>query len=126
MANRSLLKREGTEGGTAERDGAPLGGTRAEATQRLQIGLSGLAAMVLLVGLANIIQGRAQSTDDTAVPQAAPTTEPTEAPQQSDPLADAGIVPDIAAEPEPEPADLPPLEGDPDAALIELEDAPAP
>ena len=92
-----------------ERDGAPLGGTRGEAMQRLQVGLSGLAAMILLVGLASVIQSGAQRSDETAVPEAAPTTEPTEAPQQTDPLADAGVVPDIPAEPEPTPTQEPAL-----------------
>ena len=77
---------------------APLGGTRAEAVQRLQVGLSGIAAMILLVGLANVIQNRARETEQLAVPEAAPTTEPTAAPQQRDPLADAGVVPDLPAD----------------------------
>jgi len=77
---------------------APLGGTRAEAIQRLQIGFSGLAAMVLLVGLANIIQDRARVNEELAVPDAAPTTEPAPPPLQRDPLADAGVVPDLPAE----------------------------
>lgn len=83
---------------------APLGGTRAEAIQRLQVGLSGIAAMVLLVGLANVIQSRAQQTEQLAVPDAAPTTEPTAAPQLRDPLADAGVVPDLPVEPTPTPS----------------------
>ncbi len=78
---------------------APLGGTRAQAMQRLQVGLSGLGAMILLVGLANIIQDRARVADSLSVPEAAPTTEPTAAPPLSDPLADAGVVPDLPAEP---------------------------
>ena len=81
-----------------ERIVAPLGGTRAEAMQRLQIGISGLAAMVLLVGLANIIQDRARQTDAESVPQATPTTEPVQTAPQSDPLADAGVVPDLPTE----------------------------
>lgn len=80
-----------------------MGGTRAEAVQRLQIGLFGIAAMVLLVGLASIIGSQADQAELESVPEAAPTTEPTEAPPQSDPLADAGIVPDIPAEPGPDP-----------------------
>ncbi len=67
--------------------------------QRLQIGLSGLAAMVLLVGLANIIQDRARVAEEMAVPETAPTTEPLEQPALRDPLADAGLVPDIPTEP---------------------------
>lgn len=89
--------REAEEGA---RDGAPLGGTKAEANQRLQVGLTGIGSMVLLVGLASIIGGQAARTEMAAVPDAAPTTEPIEVSPQSDPLADAGIVPDIPAEPE--------------------------
>lgn len=87
-------------GPNGELSGAPLGGTRDEAMHRLQVGLSGLAAMVLLVGLASIIQGRAAVSEETAVPEAAPTTEPSEAPPLRDPLADAGVVPDLPVEPE--------------------------
>lgn len=106
MAERNFLKSfGGTKADDApEREGAPLGGTRAEATQRLQVGLSGIAAMVLLVGLASIIGNQAEQTELEAVPDAAPTTEPTEAPPQRDPLADAGVVPDIPAEPTPSPS----------------------
>lgn len=82
---------------------APLGGTRAEAVHRLQVGLSGLAAMILLVGLANIIQDRARVTEEQSVPQAAPTTEPSAQPAQTDPLADAGVVPDLPVDPSPTP-----------------------
>lgn len=83
---------------------APLGGTNAQAMQRLQVGLTGLAAMVLLVGLASIIGTQADRTQENAVPEAAPTTEPTEAAPQRDPLADAGIVPDLPAESTPSPS----------------------
>lgn len=77
---------------------APLGGTRSEAIQRLQIGVGGLLSMVLLVGVANIVIDQARETQATTVPQAAATVE-AEAPQ-NDPLADAGIVPDLPAEAE--------------------------
>lgn len=83
-------------------EGAPLGGTKAEASQRLQIGLFGIGSMIVLVGLASVIGTQADRTEDSAVPEAAPTTEPSEAPSQRDPLADAGIVPEIPAEPEEE------------------------
>lgn len=86
--------------------------TRGEAVHRLQIGFFGIGAMVLLVGLASIIGGQAERNDKLAVPEAAPTTEPSAAPPQTNPLADAGVVPDIAAEPSPSPSpaplDLPP------------------
>jgi hypothetical protein len=81
---------------------APLAGTRTQAAQRLQIGLLGLAAMVLLVGLANIIMDRAQQSEDGSVPDAVPTVVPNE--QQAigrDPLADVGVVPDLPASPTP-------------------------
>ena len=80
------------------------GRTRAEGVQRLQAGLVGIGAMVLLVGLASIIGGQAERNDELAVPEAAPTTEPSTAPAEANPLADAGVVPDIAAEPTPAPA----------------------
>lgn len=79
-------------------DTLPLGGTRTEANQRLQVGLMGICTMVLLVGLASIIGSQAELAEQAAVPDAAPTTEPTEAAPQGDPLADAGIVPDVPAE----------------------------
>lgn len=86
--------------GEAEADAPPpVGGTRAEAVQRLQIGLSGLAAMLLLVGLANIIQDRARISEASAVPEAAPTVAPSAPPALTDPLADAGVVPDMPTDP---------------------------
>jgi len=88
-------------------EGAPVGGPRSEAMQRLQVGVFGICAMILLVGLASIIGSQADLVEETAVPDAAPTTEPTAAPAQRDPLADAGVVPptepDPAPAPEPEP-----------------------
>jgi hypothetical protein len=81
---------------------------RAEAVQRLQVGMFGIGAMVLLVGLASIIGGQADMNDNMAVPEAAPTTEPKPVPAQANPLADAGVVPDIAAEPSAAPTALPP------------------
>jgi hypothetical protein len=89
-------------------DFAPAGEARAEALQRLQVGLFGIGAMVLLVGLASVIGGQADRIDKLAVPEAAPTTEPSAAPAKANPLADAGVVPDIAADPSPEPVPPPP------------------
>ena len=82
-----------------ERTGAPLAGTRSQSIQRLQVGLFGLAAMVLLVVLANIIMTKAEQNQATVVPQAASTVaaQPT-AQAVTDPLADAGVVPDAPAE----------------------------
>ena len=81
---------------------APFDGAKAEAAQRLQVGLFGLGSMVLLIGLATIIGNQADATQERAVPDAAPTTEPVDAAPQRDPLADAGIVPDVPAEPDPQ------------------------
>ena len=100
---RTTRRFSGEVEGDAAPEGAPLGGTRAEATQRLQVGLFGLGAMILMIGLAGIIGTQADLTQESAVPEAAPTTEPTAAAPQRDPLADAGIVPDIPAEPSPTP-----------------------
>lgn len=102
------------DGVSSPADVSPAGQARAEAVQRLQVGLFGIGAMVLLVGLASIIGSQADLTDDEAVPEAAPTTEPMPEPSQANPLADAGVVPDIAAEPQSDQApspttpDLPP------------------
>ena len=89
-----------------ETDAAPLGGTRAQALQRLQIGIVGLGAMVLMIGLANVIMEQANRTDATSVPDAAATiaAEPSAVPQ-NDPLAEAGVVPDLPAVPTPAPQD---------------------
>lgn len=69
---------------------------RGQAVQRLQVGLFGLAAMLLLVGLANIIMDRAKLSDE-ATPVAQPGVGPDSAKAATDPLADIGIVP--AADP---------------------------
>jgi hypothetical protein len=64
---------------------------RAEAVHRLQIGMSGLAAMLLLVGLANIIMERAQLSDTVSAPAAdGPVKKTSEA---GDPLAEIGVTP---------------------------------
>ncbi len=62
---------------------------RAQAVHRLQIGVLGLVAMLLIVGLANIIMDRARLGEDSAASQVnvSATT------AASDPLADIGVVP---------------------------------
>ena len=67
---------------------------RAQAVQRLQVGLFGLAAMLLLVALANIINDRIRLSEGTSVPVAGA---PAKKEPASDPLADIGVVP--AADP---------------------------
>ena len=71
---------------------------RAQAVHRLQAGLFGLAAIVLVVGLANIINDRARLTDPDPATQDAPV----KARERTDPLAEVGVVP--AASPGPTPA----------------------
>jgi hypothetical protein len=84
-----------------------LGGTRAQAMQRLQIGVFGLATMILLIGLAQIIMNQAREAEAGVVPEAAPTVARSETPAaESDPLADAGVAPEVPAEPE---AEAPPI-----------------
>lgn len=100
-----LTKHAGTQEGEAPPEGAPLGGTNAEASKRLQVGLAGLGSMVLLIGLASVLGNQADLTEEGSVPEAAPTTEPTDTVPQRDPLADAGIVPEIPAEPSAAPED---------------------
>ena len=80
----------------------PLGGTRAERIQRLQVGGFGLAAMVLMVALADIVISRARETEAASVPETAPIAQTTAAPR--DPLADAGVVPDLPSDPATQPA----------------------
>ena len=64
---------------------------RAQAVHRLQIGLAGLAGMLLLVGLANIIMDRAQSSVTGGAPQAGAVA--TKTGEAGDPLAEIGMAP---------------------------------
>lgn len=85
---------------------------RSQAIYRLQVGLFGLCAMLLIVGLANVIRDRLRLVDlqdpiqDVVAADAKPTKPAT------DPLADIGVVP--AAEPSPKstftPVPLPAVE----------------
>ena len=65
---------------------------RAQAVQRLQSGLFGIAAVVLVVGLANIINDRARQAYAATKPVASAAPSPS-ANANSDPLADVGVVP---------------------------------
>jgi hypothetical protein len=68
---------------------------RAQSVHRLQIGLFGLAAMLLLVALANIIMDRARLVEEQEDPPFVAAAPPTKAAR--DPLADIGAMP--AADP---------------------------
>lgn len=68
---------------------------RAQAVQRLQAGLFGLAAVLLVVGLANIINDRARLTEQAENPA---VTQPSSSasPGTSDPLVEIGVMPSSA------------------------------
>lgn len=73
---------------------------RSESIQRLQIGLAGLGTMILLIGLAQVVYDRAQLSEAESVPAASSTVAPKElVPVQNDPLAEAGVVPDLPSAP---------------------------
>jgi hypothetical protein len=65
---------------------------RAQSVQRLQAGLFGLAAIVLVVGLANIINDRARQTEAGQGAGAVVEARVGHG-AQTDPLADIGVVP---------------------------------
>ncbi|WP_188644805.1 hypothetical protein [Tsuneonella deserti] len=67
--------------------------------QRLQVGGSLLLGILLIVGLANVIEDRAKQSADATVPEAAATVAPEPEAPAIDPLADAGVVPDLPAAP---------------------------
>ena len=69
---------------------------RAQSVHRLQVGLFGLCAMLLLVGLANIIMDRARLAEQQD-PGMTIAAEQTEGGKPADPLADIGVAP--AADP---------------------------
>lgn len=80
----------------------PLAGTRTQRLQRLQVGIFGLGAMILMVGLANIVKTNAEHTDLQVVAESANEAEPaTVAEPASDPLADAGVVPNMPTQNKP-------------------------
>lgn len=64
---------------------------RAQAVQRLQVGLFGLAMMLLLVALANIIMEHARLSDSGLASSSAHSVSSSGG--AADPLADAGVVP---------------------------------
>lgn len=79
-----------------EPQSAPPKSSEGDAVQRLQIGLIGLGAMVLLVGVADMIMTRAQMTEQSAVPEAAATVEAEPTPSEdNNALETAGVVPDL-------------------------------
>lgn len=79
---------------------------RAQAVHRLQIGLFGLAGMLLLVSLANVIMDRAKQVERTTsagapVAAVSPSASPNTA---NDPLVDMGVAPELPVAAEAKPA----------------------
>lgn len=75
---------------------APLAGTKSQRLQRVQIGLFGLATMIMLVGLADVVIQRAAETEANVVSEAVSSILPDEPPAPRDPLAEAGVVPEVS------------------------------
>ena len=112
---RLLLKAQREAGEPA----LPLAGSRAARLQRVQIGLFGLGSMILLVALADIVITRARITEASVSSEAVARVEAPATGAPRDPLADAGVVPDLPAEPSAAAAPLPPdavATGGPNAA----------
>ncbi len=113
MALNSIFPKTDTPpGGGADINSVSMRNVRSQSIHRLQIGLAGLGAMILLIGLAQVVYDRAQLSEAETVPAASSTIAPKEpAPVQKDPLAEAGVVPDLPSEPigqtEQEPAIMP-------------------
>lgn len=86
---------------------------RAQAVHRLQIGLFGLAGMLLLVSLANVIMDRAKQVDRTAGGAPAAAASPSASPSTAnDPLVDMGVAPELPVGGEAKPAhQAPPAPG---------------
>lgn len=82
-----------------ELDPVPQPGARSEVLRRFQIGAVGIIGVLLLIGLASIIENRAKESDSTAVAEAVPAAAASSSPSAPDPLAQAGVVPDMPAEP---------------------------
>lgn len=68
---------------------------RAQAVQRLQSGLFGIAAIILVVGLASIINDRARLAEGGNQPQTTASAS-SSGKSNTDPLAEAGVVPSSA------------------------------
>lgn len=86
------------EGGLAEGAEARR---RREAMQRLQLGVSGVLTMFLLVGLASVIDHRADLADAATVPAAVVEPQASNSQADDDPLVSAGVVPDLPSTPAP-------------------------
>lgn len=98
----------------ARPDDAPSGlmGTRAEAMQRLKVGVGGLLAVLFIVAIASsVLQSTREAQDaDSAVTAQQSTTETT-----NDPLVDIGVAPELPGETQVIVPDLPAEQMPPEA-----------
>ncbi|WP_066518328.1 hypothetical protein [Sphingobium cloacae] len=91
-----------------------------EGLQRVQIGLTGLAGVVLLVGLANIVIDKAR-VDDAVTPPPAVSTVDVNAVAPKEPLAELGVQPapdqaqPVVPDLQPDPYIRKPMDRDPQA-----------
>jgi hypothetical protein len=80
---------------------------RAQAVHRLQVGLFGLAGMLLLVSLANVIMDRAKQVDVSTASSAALPSASAGATSANDPLVDMGVAPELPVGSAPKPRATP-------------------
>lgn len=90
---------------------------RREGLQRVQIGLTGVAGIILLVGLANIVIEKARLDDLSAPPPIVPTLT-TNAASPKEPLAELGVQPapdqsPVVPDLQPDPNIAKPMDRDP-------------
>ena len=78
---------------------------RVQAIKRLQVGAGGIAVMLLIVGLANIIMDRARQNEIVA--ESGPASLDAASEKASDPLADIGLVPSSDPDPAKSPSKAP-------------------
>ena len=94
---------------------------RDRSVHRLQVGLFGLCAMLLMVGLANIIMDRAMLAEEVDPMEEVIAVDEEPKKQATDPLADIGVVPaagpTASPTPTPAPAPAPDLMPQPDPLL---------
>ncbi len=101
-AQNQLGHQPGADGELPAR-GTGLLGTRAEAAQRLKVGVGGLMLVLLVVALASSVLQMTRDAEDGAV--AAPETQAAEE-SGSDPLVDIGVAPELPGD-QPVVQDLP-------------------
>jgi len=89
-----LAERAGAQAGAPQHFVPPTAReVRAQAVKRLQVGILGLASMLLLIGLANIIMQHARQADAAAQAASGGARPAATGATGGDPLADIGVAP---------------------------------